>query len=338
MRIGGAWVGLGLGDSSEEVRKLRAFMRRKFSYAAALTDSSLYDAQMRDAVAEMQRRYTAAGQLAADAYIPGVLNLETRYVMGYLPRPPKPDVRPVLLSVCGTGVPWWVGPDADTARAVGARWKWQPIGYPAAPVPMGPSIAAGRAELVNQIELWRTRIESAGCALIGYSQGAIVVSETYLQDIRPETGRLHWALPHIRAAVTFGNPCRERGKVWPDAGGKPSAPGRGGVTPVLMDNTPPWWRDYAHAGDLYADCPADESGEDRTAIWQVIRDGNLTRGPDSLVRQVLELTGAVDASSSAEAIGAVKAMLDALVFFGRQTGPHVNYSTREAVDYLMGAA
>jgi len=63
VRIGGAWVGLGLGDSSDEVQRIKAFMRRKFSYAAGLSDTSLYDDQMRAAVAEMQARYKAAGQI-----------------------------------------------------------------------------------------------------------------------------------------------------------------------------------------------------------------------------------------------------------------------------------
>ena len=335
MRIGGAWVGLGLGDASEEVRKIRAFMRRKFSYAKDLADGSVYDAAMAAAVAEMQRRYTAAGQLAAGAFIPGVINPETKYVMGYLPRPPKVDARPMLFTVCGTGVPWWLGPDADTARAVESRWQWQPVGYPAAPVPMGPSITAGRNELATQMERWRGRIENAGCALAGYSQGAIVVSETWLQDIRPTTGRLHWAMPHVVKAITWGNPCRERGKVWPDAGGAPSAPGRGGVTPALMNLTPDWWRDYAHRGDLYTDSPDDESGEDRTAIWQIIRDGKFISGPDSLIRQIIELTGTTDASQTAEVIGMAKAMIDAIVFFGKQTAPHTSYTTAEAAAYLM---
>jgi hypothetical protein len=336
MRIGGAWVGLGLGDNSDEVRKLKSFMRRKFSYAAGLAGSTLYDAAMVDAVTEMQRRYSAAGKIGE--HIPGVVNVETKHAMGFLPRPPKVDMRPMLFTVSGTSVPWWVGPDADTARAVEARWRWQPIGYPAAPVPMGPSIAAGRAELVRQIELWRPRIEAAGMALAGYSQGAIVTSETFLGDIRPAGGRLHWALPHISKTVTWGNPCRERGKVWPDAGARPSPAEHGGVTPVLMTDTPDWWRDYAHAGDLYADVPDDESAENRRAIWQVIRDGSMLRGPDSLLNQIIELAGATDSSTVAELVGMAKAMIDALVFFGRRTGPHINYSTREAVDYLMGAA
>lgn len=336
MRIGGQFVGWGLGDSHEEIRALKAFMRRKFSYARDLADTTLYDEPMVTAVADMQARYnTGYGQLATGKYTPGILNYETKVVMGFLPRPPRPDARPVLFTVCGTGVPWWVGPDADTARAVEDKYRWQPIGYPAQAVPMGPSILAGKDELAAQLTKYRAQVERHGAALAGYSQGGIVVSEVWEYEIRPPGGRLHWAAPHIRKAVTWGNPSREKGKVWPDAGGPPSPPGNQGVTGQLMTDTPDWWRNYAHRGDLYADCPDDESGENRTAIWQIIREGNGFRGPDGLLRQVLELAGlARDGSRIAELTGMFKAMMDAMVFFGSGTKPHINYSTAEAIGYL----
>jgi hypothetical protein len=60
-------------------------------------------------------------------------------------------------------------------------------------------------------------------------------------------------------------------------------------------------------------------------------------GPDSLLRQVLELGGlSRDAGAVSETTGMVKAMLDALVFFGKKTGPHINYSPAEAIAYLRG--
>ena len=335
MRIGGAYVGLGLGDSSDEIARIKAFMRRKFSYAAALADTPLFDQPFMDAVVEMQRRYNAAGKLATGAYAPGIINVETKYVMGYLPRPPKVDARPILFTVCGTSVPWWVGPDADTARAVDAQYRWQPIGYPAQPVPMGPSIQAGKDELANQMTIWRDRITTSGYTLAGYSQGAIVVGETWEHDIKPADGRLHWALPYIRKAVCWGNPMREKGKAWPDPGAPLAPADHQGVTGTLMVDTPNWWRNYAHVGDLYSDCPDDISGQDRTAIWQIIRDGNIISGPDSLLSQVLELIGVKhDATLIAEASGMFKAMIDALVFFGNGTGPHVNYNVQPAIDYL----
>ena len=338
MRIGGAYVGLGIGDAGDEVRKLKAHMRRKFSYAKALADTSVFDQQMLDAVVEMQKRYAAAGQLAAGKYTPGIVNAETKYACGFLPRPARVDTRPMLFTVCGTGVPWWVGPDADTARAVEYKYRWQPIGYPAQAVPMGPSITAARDETYVQMTKWRDRIEKYGCAFAGYSQGALALSETWELEIKPQSGRLHWAMPHIRKAVMWGNPMRERGMAWPDAGGAPSPQGNGGVTPQLMVDTPAWFRNYSHRADLYTDVPADESGENRTAIWQVIRNGDIMSGPDSLLNQFMELAGIVqDGNQIAEATGMFKAMIDALQFFGAQTGPHVNYSIAEAIDYLKAA-
>lgn len=336
MRIAGAWVGWGLGDSDPELQRIKAFMRKKFSYAKALADTPVYDQAMVAAVTDMQARYnTGQGQLATGKYTPGIINYETKIVMGYVPRPPKVDQRPVLFTVCGTGVPWWVGPDADTARGVEGQYKWQPIGYSAQAVPMGPSIAKGRAELVNQINLHRNQVTRCGMAFAGYSQGAIIVGETWEQDIKPASGSLHWAMPFVRKAVCWGNPMREKGKAWPDAGAPMSPRDHMGVTGKLMVDTPDWWRNYAHAGDLYSDCPDDESTEDRTAIWQIIRNGDFMSGPDSLLNQVMELFGVKqDASQISEATGMFKAMMDALMFFGKQTGPHVNYSSAEAIAYL----
>jgi hypothetical protein len=314
-------------------------MRKKFSYAKGLADTPLYDQAMVAAVADMQSRYNAAqGQLATGKYSPGIINYETKVVMGYVPRPPKIDQRIMLFSVCGTGVPWWVGPDADTARAVESQYRWQPIGYSAQAVPMGGSISEGKAELENQFNIHRDQIIRCGAALLGYSQGAIVVGETWEEQIKPEGGRLHWAKEHITKTCCWGNPMREKGKSWPDAGAPMAGPQSQGVTGTLMVDTPSWWRNYAHQGDLYSDCPDDESGIDRTAIWKIIRNGDAFSGPSSLLRQVLQVFGVAksDAGQIGEVTGMFKAMMDAMMFFGKQTGPHINYSTAEAIAYLKG--
>jgi hypothetical protein len=334
MRVGGQYIGVGLGDSTEEVRRLKAHMRRKFGYAKNLADTTLFDQQTVDAVVEMQKRYAAAGTLKTGKYTPGVVNFATKVAMGFVPPPAKVDTRPVLFTVCGTGVPWWIGPDADTAKSVETQYIWQPIGYSAKAVPMGPSIQEARDELAVQMEKHRDRVVKYGCAWAGYSQGALAISESWTHEVLPESGRLSWVKPHLKKAVTWGNPMRQIGSVWPDAGAPPSPKAHGGVTPELMV-APPFWRDYAHKNDLYADVPQDESGENRTAIWQLIRNGDIMTGPNSIVRQFLELGGLVkDSDQISEGIGMVKAMLDALVFFGKGTGPHVNYSIAEAVEYL----
>lgn len=330
MRINGQYVGLGPGDISEEVRRIKAFMRRKFaSYAGGLADTALYDDAMTEAVAEMQNRYSASGKLAPGTYTSGIVNAETKYVMGYIPRPAGPDLRPVFLTVCGTGVPWWVGPDADTARAVESQYKWRPVGYPAAPFPMAQSVAAGRAEACRILEEERGRIEQYGLALAGFSQGAIVVSELWEYDIKPAGGRLNWVKPHVVKAVTWGNPMREKGKSFSDPGGVMVGAESHGIADRLMVDTPDWWRDYAHAGDLYTDCEGD-SGEFKTAIYKVVMGTRVFSGPDSLLAQVLEVT----ASPVFETIAMFKAIMDAGLFFIRGTTPHLNYSIQPAIDYL----
>jgi hypothetical protein len=335
MKIGGQWVGLGLNDSSEEILRIKDFMRKKFTYAKALSNTTVYDQPMAEAVTEMQSRYSNSGMLPADKYIPGVINVETKIVMGFIPRPAKP--KPLLFTVCGTGVPWWIGPDADVARAVETKYRWQPIGYPAAPFPMAKSVAQGRVELCRQVELWRSEIENncKAAAFIGYSQGAIVTSECWEYDIKPESGRLNWFKPYLVRAATFGNPMRETGKVWPDGAGGLPAPDSHGIADQLMVDTPSWWRNYAHKGDLYTDC-AGQSGEDKTAIYKIIMGTRVMSGPDSLLRQLLEASGAVkDAAQIIELTGLFKAIMDAGLFFGAGTKPHINYSTIEATQHLM---
>lgn len=327
MKIGSAWVGWGLGDESDEIAKFKTYMRGKFSYAKLLTDDGIFDNATLTAVLDMQKRYVAAGKLPSAS---GIIDWRTKVVSGFL-KPAQPaDTRPMLFTVCGTGVPWWVGPDADVARAVEGRWKWQPVGYPAQPFGMNPSVQAGRLELIRLFELHRNRIEKYGAGLIGFSQGAICICETWLDDIAAENGRLRWAKASMLKAATFGSPMREAGKVWADAGAAPASITSHGIADRLMVNTPTWWRDYAHTGDLYAEVEGD-AGEFKTAIYKVIMGARIMQGPDSILAQVLELTQA----PATEAIAAMQALLKAGMFFVRGTGPHLNYDTRPAIDHLL---
>ena len=340
--IGGKWVGLALRDASDEVGKIRDFMRRKFrSYAGNLPDSRtldgvpLFDEAMAEATLKMQRAYVADGRLKQEL-ANGFIGASTKVAMGYL-NAPSVDVRPMLFTVCGTGVPWWVGPDADMARSLEHLYKWQPIGYPAAPFPMGKSINEGKAELHNQLRIHRAQVERNGAVLAGYSQGAVITSEVWEFGIKPANGESNWAKNHIKKAVTWGNPSRELGKVWPDfAPGQTVAPANtsGVAYPAdRLKDTPDWWRDYAHKGDLYAATEQGDSGEDKTAIWRIIRGEKYFVGPDTLLEQFLE----VAKSPLSGATGAFKAMWDAGMFFGKKLTPHTSYNPWTAADYLRQA-
>jgi hypothetical protein len=286
---------------------------------------------MTQAVFVMQGRLRDQGKLPAEK-VNGLIGASTKVAMGYL-RATTVDIRPMLFTVCGTGVPWWVGPDADTARAVENLYKWQPTGYPATPFPMGKSINAGKFELRRQLDIHRKQIETNGMALAGYSQGAVITSEVWEFDIKPQTGSHHWAKDHVKKAVTWGNPSRELGRAWPDNSPEPIAPSNtSGVAHPndRLKDTPPWWRDYAHRGDLYTTGSNDAAGQDKTAIWRIIRGEKFFFGADTLLEQFLE----VSVQPLPGAIGAFRAMFDAMTFFGKGLTPHTNYNIGPAIDYL----
>jgi hypothetical protein len=136
----------------------------------------------------------------------------------------------------------------------------------------------------------------------------------------------------MRKACTFGNPMRELGRVWGDAGAAPAPMTSHGIADQLLTDTPSWWRDYAHAQDLYSDVEG-QSGEDKTAIYKIIMGTRIFKGPDNLLAQFLELAQ----NPLPEATGMFKAVMDAGLFFVRQTGPHVNYNPQAAIDYLLAA-
>lgn len=329
MKISGLWVGYGLGDDFETVASIKAHVTRKFQWVRdwvpALDDSTVFTETLADVTVEMQRRYGLPQT--------GIWNYATQVRAGFvIPPKPKP-VRPLLFSVCGTGVPWWVGPDADTARAVEDIYQWQPIGWPytAQAFPMRKSANAGRGELVAQVERWRPVIESSGrpSAIVAYSQGAIAASECWEYDIKPVGGRLHWFKPFLGRAVMFGNPMREAGHAVGDANGQAPEADSHGIADSLMVDTPSWWINQAHKGDIYTDCSG-ESAEWRTAIYKIVMGAKVFSGPDSLLAQAVETVQA----PATEVVAAFRAILSAGMFFGSKTAPHINYVPAVAIDHL----
>lgn len=338
--VNGLWIGWGKGDKGPKILSMKLFLADKFEWVENWTPKLVmdenFDENFEAVVLSMQLRYK-------DIPVNGLMDAKTQERCGfYKPEPvDRLGLLPIMFTVCGTGVPWWVGPDADLARDLEYIWKtkpdglfrWQPIGYPAKPIPMGRSITEGKNELLNQLELHREQVEKFGAVFVGYSQGAVITSEVWEKMKRDG----HWAVPHIFAAVTFGNPSREFGKVWPDfAPGQRVAPANtsGVAYPAdRLKNTPEWWRDYAHDGDLYATAAQGDSGQDKTAIWRIIRGEQFLVGPDTLAEQVMEI-----ASNPFKALGAFRAMFDALNFFGKQLVPHTSYNPWPARDYLRACA
>jgi hypothetical protein len=313
--VGGVWY-LGPGDSSPEIRKIKAFMRKKFaSYAGNLADTELYDQQMVVAVMEMQRRYGLP--------MNGLIGYSTKVRMGYLIVAPPP--KPTLLTVNGAGVPWWIGPQADIARAVEDIYYWQPIGYDSKPFPMAPGVAQARGELGVQLDR-----HPGSWSMCIYSEGALAGSKFFKYDVLPPNGAYHHRLSDLKKVVAIGNPYRERDVVW-DVDGNPARPGTQGISDDRLVGTPSYWKEIAHHGDIYAENTVDDAGEFKTSIYKLVQ-GQLTGGQDSLLSQIIELIG----NPFGEGFAAAKAIISGIGFFGSGTREHVNYPIQKAIDYLRG--
>lgn len=311
MLVNGVWF-LGPGDSSAEIRKIKAFMRTKFrSYAGHLADTNVYDQELFNAVSEMQLRYGLP--------VNGLIGYSLKVRMGYL----APQPKPTLITVNGAGVDMWTGPQADVARAVEDIYYWQPIGYDSRPVPMAPGVAQARAEIGVQLDRHPGPISA-----VVYSEGALAFSKFVKYDMLPDNAPYRHRLRDLKKVVAFGNPYRENSVVW-DVDGNPARPGTQGISNDRLSGTPPWWREIAHHGDIYAENTVDDVGEMKTSIYMLVQ-GQLTGGPDSLFSQVIELVG----DPFGEGFAMAKAIISGIGFFGSGTREHINYPTQPAIDYL----
>jgi hypothetical protein len=343
MRVLGVWIGWGPGPSTDATGKViagadddpkvadfKAKLRKRFSksvFAQGNDTSTIYtDALM----AEVMRVQSAWG-----LPVTGIIDYKFQVKAGW-EKPPatSPFDRPKgILFTCQGTVPstMWDGPPAFTARAVEDLYYFQPIGGPYGAFPMNNSIDQEKDELRRQL----TRREFVGKrkSLAGYSQGAIVISEVFFNDIQPENGALHYLLPDMHKAVTWGNPCREQGV---ENGNRyAGAPLLGKNSRGIMEEsrrnkgTPSWWLDFANKKDIYCDTPNTEQGEDYTAICKIIM-GNFYGGPDSIFSQLWEL----GMNPFGGAIGAAQAILGAGMFFGGGIKPHITYNIDPAISYL----
>lgn len=334
MKIAGAWVGLGLGDSSEEVRRIKRHMRTKFSYARTLADTPLFDAEMTAAVAEMQRRYADAGRLTS--YTPGVINVETKYVMGFLPRPLR--ARPIVFTVEGHMSNMWVGPCAFIGSLLEQEGlcHHQPVGYNSTALPF--DNASGVAELLRLLSRDHLGPNNAWpfppdlpWFLLGFSQGAIITGKTWLDHLRPATpGTLLAARrDRLSRAISFGDPYREKDVI---AEWVPDPPRRGtqGISDRRMDNTPPWWKVHSRRGDLYSENPDDEVGLNRTAIYKIAAENSWTGGPASILAR---LGKDLFANPVDGIYDIARAIIGGVLFLGNMA-PHGGYDLAPPTDYI----
>jgi peptidoglycan hydrolase-like protein with peptidoglycan-binding domain len=307
-----------------DIRHFQEWLNRKFASYAGITVDGYYGNDEARVVAEAQRRYLMDitgdaddGFLARASYLP--------------PGPPAglPARRPrgTLYTCQGTQPSdMWLGPQADVARAVEDLYYWQPIGSDYKAFPMNRYITAAKQGLLSEIE---ERPVGDPINVIGFSQGAIVVSEVFMEmrdSQHPRRG--DW-----KRAWTFANPSREQGMENGNryAGLPILGPNKRGIMEDRrrLTNTPAWWMDQGNPADLYFDVETDDEGEDKTAICMIVM-GNLYGGDDSIINQVLEVVQ----RPFWETIAMFKAIYDAGLFFGGGQTPHLTHDVRPAINWL----
>lgn len=334
MRIAGQYVGLGLGDSSEEIRAIKAFMRRKFSYAK-LADTPAYDAEMTRVVTEMQSRYAKVKQIGT--YIPGVINVETKYAMGYLPRPIKP--KPIVITVEGHCSDMWVGPAANIGAQLESEGlcRHQPVAYDRFALPFNNKSGIDEVvRLLSQDRLgpnnsWEFPLDLPWY-LLGFSQGAIIANRVWLDVLRnaPAGSRMAARRNALQRAITFGDPYREKNVCaeWvPD----PPKPNTQGISDRRMDSTPPWWKVHSRTGDLYTENESDtEVGLNCTAIYKVVSENSWVGGPASIFAR-LGVDFFADPTDGMYDIA--KAIIGGAMFLGNM-GPHGAYDLNPPTDFI----
>jgi len=324
VRVAGQWVGLGFGDTSSEIRSIKRFLKRKFSYAAHLNDTTLFDEQLVGVVMDMQSRYQAQGKIGD--HTPGIINVETKYAMGYLTRPTRP--RPVVFTVEGHLSSMWQGPAAETARILEQQGvcRWQPVGYDNVSLPF--KNQTGILELKRLLADRDLLPPGTPWGLACFSQGAIVGSEVMIREVISPQGALHWRVNDWKATLAFGNPYREKDVVadWiPD----PPRPGTEGISPTRIRNTPAQWKEVARRGDLYTEVHADSPAtEHKRAIYLAVMN-RWSGHPDSLLTQLMEIVQ----RPIPEMLAVIHAVTNGVMFLGNMQS-HGGYDLNPCVTFM----
>lgn len=159
------------------------------------------------------------------------------------------------------------------------------VAYPAAAFPMGPSVRTG---IANTLEVLRD-VPRGKLALMGYSEGALVMNHVWRDHIVNPSGQLHYLLPDVVAIVLFGDPMRAPGICNGNlrAGFPVPRPvdgfttgGIAGPDNLRPEQTPAFLMSCNNDGDLYGAAPVGESpwtqqtgvGHDETLIYNLVQD------------------------------------------------------------------
>lgn len=335
MQILGQYVGLGEGDSSDEIAKIKTFMKRKYTPArTTLDDGPLFTPAMTAEVRREQDVFVGNGTLKASDRVPGIINLAFKYAVGYLS---KEKMLPLYFSTEGHMSDMWFGPVAWIGSVLEAEGRALhfPTSYNRTKLPFDNK--SGVLELARRVgaTVQDNGVKfPAGTPWIGgaFSQGSMIWCDFYKQYLLPGKP-LNWRLKDLRAAIVCGNPDREKGKVASWITDPPAADHQG-----IMDTadrmggewpTPWWWLEIARAGDAYTDNESTgERGLNKTAIAKIITENKWSGGPAGLLARLGDLvTGPMD-----DLVPIALSLYDMIRFAGNMS-VHGTYDLDPAVQF-----
>jgi hypothetical protein len=354
----GPYVGLGEGDHSPEVPKVKAKLKAKFKPARdTLDDSDLFTRALTAEVIRVQDIYRNEGLArhpGALQYLRGVVNREFKYDIGLLARPAAN--LPINFTLEGHLSNMFFGPCAQTASALEAEGAahWKPVWYKNDDIPFKNNLGveAMYAQLSshwiegppvdpNQPDgpkiMWWFGPE-VPWGLISFSQGAMIACEFMWKYVLPPNAPLHYRLNTFRRGLAFGNPRRAKDAVCSWAQSPPS-PGTHGIMDRLFDahkeGIGDRWAEHPNDEDMFAEVGDDEMSLNQTAIAQIICEGNFTGGPAAIWRRVLKVFG----NPFGGLFNIVKSIYDAVMFLAANPNPHYStFATSGDVDWMRGVA
>lgn len=319
MKVNGAWVGYGPGDSFPKVAEFKAFLKKKFTWIrlSPLDDSDLYNANLATIVMELQRRY---GLIST-----GILDYATQVKCGFV-APPTPKAKPVLFTIEGHMSNMWFGPCADTARILEQEGicRWQPIGYNNTVLPFDNK--SGKDEFRRLLSDQKLLPPGTPWGMAIFSQGGIVGTSTFMEMQNP-SDPLHWRMKDWRGTLAFGNPYREKNVIAPWVS-DPPRPNTQGISNVRLVNTPQYWLEVSRTGDLYAENEDEESGRLKTAIYMAVQN-QWSGDPNSLLFKLIDIS----TKPTLEMLPLIQAVTSGVMFLGNMS-PHGGYDLGPCIDYM----
>ena len=356
MRIAGQYVGLGEGDRSPEVVKVKALLKRKFTPARnTLDDSDLFTPALTTEVRRVQGIYASEGKPGAPRYILGVVNLEFKYDVGLLQRPTP--TRPIIFTVEGHMSNMFFGPCAQTASTLEQQGvcHWKPVGdWDTTSLPFNNKSgveALYRQLSSNVIEgppvdpnnpdgpkiMWPFPAGTPWGG-VAFSQGAMIFCEFMWKYVLPPSAPLHYRLKDFRRGLMFGNPRRATDAICSWAQSPPDA-GTHGIMDKRFDAVAEGigdrWAENANNEDMFAEVGDDSAGKDQTAIAKIVTENSWAGGPLSLFSRVL----AIFQNPVGEVFAAIKATFDAVMFLASNPNPHYStFATPGDVEWMRGVS